>query len=403
MDAGREVAAGDVATPMNNRSDCMDIMTLNELKPLAERHEEPCVSIYMPTHRSRAEAQQDPIRFRNLLKKAESEIAAQYPDDEVAMGLVEQARGLEDDNDFWRHQSDGLALFFSPDYFDTYRVGLSFEEQVVVGQRFHVKPLLPVFTGDGRFYILAVSQNKVRLLAGSRTSVEEIHPEGLPENLADALGHEYSSRQLQFHTGSAGGAGQRNAVFHGQESEGYGKDMILRYFHQIDNGLRRAIGHEQVPLVPACVEYLMAIYREANSYQHLLDTGIKGNPDDLKPEELHTRAWEIVAPWFQQKKENALQRYQSLSGTAKVADDITQVLPEAYFGRVDTLFLAHGKNVHGVFSPRSGEVTRDESAEDGEDLLNAAAVHALLNGGLVFALPEKDLPGGSECAAIYRY
>ncbi|MDT8323074.1 MAG: hypothetical protein RRA94_03100 [Bacteroidota bacterium] len=382
----------------------MDIMTLNELKPLAERHEEPCVSLYMPTHRSWAEAQQDPIRFRNLLKKAESEIATLYPDDDVAMELVEQARGLEDDNDFWRHQSDGLALFFSPDYFDTYRVALPFAEEVVVGQRFHVKPLLPVFTGDGRFYILAVSQNKVRLLTGSRTSVEEIHPEGLPENLADALGHEYSSRHLQYHTGAAGGAGQRNAVFHGQESDGYGKDMILRYFHQIDSGLRRALGQEQAPLVLASVDYLMAIYEEANSYPHLLEAGIKGNPDDIKPKELHARAWEIVAPWYQQKREKAVQRFQALSGTEKVSDDITQVLPDAYFGRVDTLFVAEGEHVPGVFSPRNGEVLRTETAsKDSEDLLNAAAVHALLNGGLVFALPKKELPSGSECAAIYRY
>lgn len=382
----------------------MDIMTLNELKPLAERHEEPCISIYMPTHRTWSEAQQDPIRFRNLLKKAEESVAEHYPGDEEAMDMLAHAWGLVEEDDFWRYQSDGLAVFLSPDFFETFRVARSFSEEVKVGQRFHVKPLLPVFTGDGRFYILAVSQNKVRLLEGSRSSVEEVHPDGLPENLADALGHEYSSRHLQYHTGSAGGPGQRNAVFHGQESEGYSKDMVKRYFHHIDNGLRRAIGGEQVPLVIACVDYLMSIYQEANSYPYLLEEGLKGNPDDLKPAELQKRAWKVVEPWYQRKKEKALQRFEQLAGTERTATDVGDVMPEAYFGRVDALFVAEGKEVHGAFFPTTGEVEMDVDAGDGsEDLLNTAAVHTLLNSGLVFAVPQSEIPGGSECAAVYRY
>jgi hypothetical protein len=384
--------------------DSMDIMTLNELKPLADRHEEPCISIYMPTHRSWAEAQQDPIRFRNLLKKAEERIAELYPGDEEALDLLEHARELVDEEDFWRYQSDGLAVFLSPDFFETFRVARSFSEEVMVGRRFHVKPLLPVFTGDGRFYILAVSQNKVRLLEGSRMSVEEIHPDGLPENLADALGHEYSSRHLQYHTGAAGGQGKRNAVFHGQESDGYNKDMIRRYFHQIDNGLRRVIGGEHVPLVLACVDYLMAIYQEVNSYPFLLDTGVKGNPDDMKPAELQKHAWEIVQPWFQKTKEKTLHRYEQLAGTPKTCNDVVEVLPEAYFGRVDALLVATGVQVPGEFRPATGEVLQEGEASNGsEDLLNTAAVHALLNGGLVFAVPKDEIPGGTECAAVYRY
>ena len=382
----------------------MDIMTLNELKPLAERHDEPCVSIYMPTHRIWSESPQDSIRFRNLLKKAEDLIAEVYPDDHYAPEVLEHARELIEDEEFWRHQSDGLAVFLSPDFFETFRVARSFSEQVKVGPRFHVKPLVPVFTGDGRFYVLAVSQNKVRLLEGSRTGVEEIHPDGLPENLADALGHEYSSRHLQYHTGAAGGPGQRNAVFHGQESEGYNKNMIKRYFHHIDNGLRRTIGGEQVPLVVACVDYLMAIYEESNSYPYLLEEGIKGNPDDLKPAELQKRAWQIVEPWYQKKKEKALARYEQLAGTGKTETGIEAILPDAYFGRVDTLFVATGEQVSGEFLPNTGEVTLDGSPVDGkEDLLNTATVHTLLNGGLVFAQPKDEMPGGGVCAAIYRY
>jgi len=46
---------------------------------------------------------------------------------------------------------------------------------VVVSDRFHLKPLLPLLTGDGRFYILALSQNQVRLLQGTRYSVRGLY------------------------------------------------------------------------------------------------------------------------------------------------------------------------------------------------------------------------------------
>jgi hypothetical protein len=35
-----------------------------------------CVSIYMPTHRTGAETQQDPIRLKNLLREAEKHLFA---------------------------------------------------------------------------------------------------------------------------------------------------------------------------------------------------------------------------------------------------------------------------------------------------------------------------------------
>lgn len=382
----------------------MDIMTLNELRPLAERHEEPCISLYMPTHRIWSEAPQDVIRFRNLIKRAAERIDALYPDDDEARALLDPARELVDDDEFWRHQSDGLALFLSPDYFETFRVARSFTEEATVGHRFNVTPLLPVFTGDGRYYVLAVSQNRVRLLEGSRTSVEEIHPEGLPENLLDALGDESSSRSLQFHTGTSGASGARSAMYYGHDASNHTKDMVLRYFRRIDNGLRRVIAAEHVPLVLACVDSLLPIYREANSYPHLLDDAIAGNPDELKPEELRTQAWNLVSPWYQRSRETAISRYLTLSETEKTGNAIEEVLPEAYFGRVDTLLVAAGMQVPGMFSPSAGEVDLDVSdTEDSEDLLNTAAIHTLLNGGKVYAIPPDEMPAGVSCAALYRY
>jgi len=50
----------------------MNLVSRNELKDLMERHQGPCVSIFLPTHRAGKEIQQGPIRLKNLLREAES-------------------------------------------------------------------------------------------------------------------------------------------------------------------------------------------------------------------------------------------------------------------------------------------------------------------------------------------
>jgi len=94
-----------------------------------------------------------------------------------------------------------------------------------------------------------------------------------------------------------GKGGHHPAKFHGQ---GVGideaKEDILRYFQHIDRGLHALLKDETAPLMLAGVEYLFPLYQEANTYPHLLEQGITGNPDKLKAETLREKAWDIVEP-----------------------------------------------------------------------------------------------------------
>jgi hypothetical protein len=95
--------------------------------------------------------------------------------------------------------ADGLALFLAPHLSRSYRLPLAFEELAVVAGRFHVKPLLPLFTDDGRFDVLALSQNAVRMLECTRHSARQLELEGVPPNLAEALKYDDPEKQLQYH------------------------------------------------------------------------------------------------------------------------------------------------------------------------------------------------------------
>ena len=70
----------------------MNVLTRNNLMSLMEIHRGPCVSVYMPMHRSGPETQQDPIRFKNLLREAEERLMTQGLPAPEARELLESAQ-----------------------------------------------------------------------------------------------------------------------------------------------------------------------------------------------------------------------------------------------------------------------------------------------------------------------
>jgi len=387
----------------------MDILTRAELEQLMHKEQQWCVSIYMPTHRTGREAQQDPIRLKNLLGEAEKRLSARGVSTRDVQKMLEPASKFLQDSYFWQHQSDGLAIFLSSNRVRRYRLPLNFEEFVAVMDHFHIKPLLPLFTGDGQFYILALSQNEVRLLNGTRYSVNEVDIGQVVGSLAEAIPSDDHQASLQLHTsGSAGGmAGDGSVTFHGQGGGSESaKNDLLRYFRLVADGLTEFLQGDRVPLVVAGVEYLLPIYKEVNTYPNLIDMVIKGNPDLLSADELHKSAWDIIRPLFQAAQEEAVAHYQQLAGQAseRVADTLEKIVPAAYHGRVETLFVAAGVQQWGVFNPVTNEIELHDQIESGDEpLLDLAAVQTYLKGGIVYAVEPEKVPGGTSAAAVLRY
>lgn len=384
----------------------MNLISTHELATLAAETKTTCVSIYLPMERLGIETQQNPIRFKNAMREAEAQLMAAGLRPQEVRDLMERAQSL-DDYEFWQHQEDGLALFLSPNLFQSYRLPIDVPELVVVTERFHLKPLLSLLTGDGQFYILALSQNQVRLFQGTRFSVSEIQLEEMPTSMAEALKYDDPEKSIQFHTSTSQtvGGGDRSAMFHGQGvGEDDQNDNLLRYFRKVNEGIQELLKDQQAPLVLAGVEYLFPIYQQANTHPKLLGSGISGNPEILKPEELHNQAWQIVQPYFEQSLQDTIAQYQASVAAGQATDELQKVVAAAYYHQVDSLIVPVGQQQWGVFDPGTGEVQIHTSQEPGdEDLLDLAALHTLMNGGTVYAVEPEQVPGEAAIAAVLRY
>lgn len=385
----------------------MDTLSKHELGTLLPAQGGVCISLFAPTHPSGLETRQDPIRFRNLLRDTETQLLARrlrFPD---VKQLLERAYALLDDSYFWRHQSNGLALFLAPDLWRCYHLPIDFEERVIIAPHFHIRPLLPLVGGDERFYVLALSQQAVKVYEGTRYGLHEIELRNAPTSVADALQYDSFERHLSYRSAgpAPAGAGRAAAVFYGSDGEHDPKEQIASYFRQVDEGLRHLLQGSYAPVVLAGVDYVLPIYRGVSKLPHLASEAITGNPDDLNGIELRHQAWSVLQPYFQKKQEEAALQYRQLAGTPRASNKLKAVVQAAHHQRVAALFAAVGPAQWGQFDPETGaaRLRRAKVRPGDEDLVNVAAVYTLLNGGVVYAVEPAHMPCDAPLAALFRY
>ncbi|HDQ72576.1 MAG TPA: hypothetical protein ENN19_10835, partial [Chloroflexi bacterium] len=178
----------------------MNMISTVDLARLIEMSGDPCVSIYMPTERAGPAVEKNRIRLKNMLAKTEERLSERGLRRPAITDFLQPAQALVEDTMFWQRQSDGLALYICDGYFDYYRLPIDFEELVVVADALHVKPLLPLLSSNGRFYILALSQSEIRLLQCTRYTAQTLELRDVPGSIAEVLQWDDPEKRLQFHT-----------------------------------------------------------------------------------------------------------------------------------------------------------------------------------------------------------
>ena len=373
-------------------------------RALAEKSAAHLVSIYIPTYRS-SHNQEDQLRFKNALKQARNYLEERGMSQKEATAYLRPAQELLDQPQFWSHLSDGFAAFIGPDFFQYEELPITFDEFVIVGQHFHLSPMLPVLNSNQRFFLLALSQNDVRFFELNAHSVTPVKIEDLvPEDMRSLFEMSDVKGHLQHH--SVGKDGQGNTVYHGQgKGEDDRQDDIRKYFKEINDGLMKMLHDEKAPMILACVDYLLPLYQEVNDYKYLMDKNVSGNPEEDGPALLHEKAWEVVKDHFSKGMEQDKKLFQGAMSKDQASASLPDIVSAANYQKIETLFLRKGAHLFGHFDAESNETTLHESHEQNDrDLLDLAAVQTHLNGGKVYTLEREDLPAPTaEANAIYRF
>ncbi|MEO6446541.1 MAG: hypothetical protein ABIZ91_00195 [Gemmatimonadaceae bacterium] len=258
----------------------------------------PCISLYQPTHPRHPDNQQDPIRFRNLVKRLRERLLLRSPAQEVDL-LLQPFQRLTDDHTFWTHSMRGLAVFAARDMFKVYRVPRRMPELVVVADSFHTKPLLRLLQSTGRFQVLGLSRQEIHLFEGTQDDLREITPAaGVPRTLVEALGAELTEPHSTV--ASYGGGGTANSTMHhGHGGRSAEVDIDTeRFFRAVDRAIMEHHSRPSgMPLLLATLPEHRALFHQVSHNPFLLREGIDLHPSSLSLDELRERAWRVVEPY----------------------------------------------------------------------------------------------------------
>jgi len=381
----------------------IDAISETDLRNLAQTHADYCVSIYLPTARIGPGSDQVPIRLKNLVGSARKELEELGLKRSQIDNLLAPVAELKSDHDLLKSLDRGLAIFVSADRVFSYRLQREVDEVVVVTDRFHLKPLIPSVAGETTFHILAISQNRVRLLRGDRYGVAELTVSDVPSDMAQALAYDDREAQLHSHGARKVGAGRVSATFHGHGGikDTTGADLD-RFLGMVASGVAKVIDDPKSPTVLAGVDELVSRFRAAKNSLALVDEAVKGNSDTLDTAELHRRAWPLVEKEFDRTRSSDVDWFEAHPDV--VQSDIGEVVSAAGDGRIECLFVPVGVRQWGIVDSENRAVLNHEARQPGDhDLLDVAAVETILRRGRVYVVAPDSVPGGGVVAARLRY
>lgn len=342
----------------------MKALKVNEL---INKTDGPFVSIYMPTHRTAPDNQQDPTRFRNLLKEAESKL-----DDDT---MLNKAYAILEDDAFWNNSTDGLGVLI--DKKDTYVYHLSgkVSEKLFVGDYFHVLPLINYYELPNDYYFLDLSKDRFSLYSYKNGQLNEKDPD-----IYDKFHDLFDDKDIETE-GSAPTRGKSDAVHGYHTASDIEEKERDKYFRYLATELKNFLTDKEAKLI------LFGTSENVAEFKDMVDFEIYGTIekpfDSIKHDEIYDELKEALLPKYIKHMEERVDGLRTEIGQDRGTDNLSRIIEDSENGRVDVLYVSYD-------TEKSNEI----------DKLVATV---LQNGGEVVVIDTEYQNFDKEAGAKYRY
>ena len=383
----------------------------------------PCLSVYLPTHRTVPDNTVDRPTFRRLLHALEAALATSHPPAQIDR-LLHPLRLLDGDRHFWEHARDGLAVLAAGGAARVFPLQRPVPPLAIVAERFHTLPLVRLVAGRDRFEVLALTSREARIFEGTAwtdargTTVERLDalPVGTGPDGTILRAEVVDEEVFQPHRVQRG-MGLEGIVHGGMGSKRDDVDADTEIFlrHVDDTVHEKVSRRSELPLVLVAQARLAATFRGLAKNPLLLEEHVTSDPHLMAADTLAASVRPLVAAARRRVVERELRAFGHAHGRGLAQGDLADVARAAVAGRVATLLIEADRFETGRLDHATGAIvfagpaggpqarTGAATAVTGEDLFGAVAETVLLHGGTVLALARLEMPTESGVAAIDRY
>lgn len=355
-------------------------LTLKELKDV---HSENCVTIIMTTHRAKPDYLGDGLRLKNLIKEVETRLTADL-DKKEAAHLLEKVNTLADSIDH-SHNMESLMLFVNKDVAEYTRLPIKVEDRVVIDDTFATRDLVRAMHLETHYYILVLSQEKIRLI------------EAMNDKVVSEIGKPFPIENTQFFTKNraAGAIASKKS------------SLMAEYFNQADKEVNNVRKANPLPVFICALEENHNEYIKIADRKHsIFDVFLNKNSINDAVHTIVEESWAIVREYVVDKNNSRKEELKKAVGENKFLCDTNEIWNAISEGRVQTLFIEQG-----LFQPavmENGEivyVSEDKRNDKGviDDIYDEMIEANMDFGGDVVFLPKGELEKFNGFGAITRY
>jgi hypothetical protein len=353
------------------------------LKKLKDIIAENCITIILNTHRTFPDNQKDSLLLKNLIREAEARLISSIGKKD-ASSLVKRLRHLESDIDH-RKNLESLILFVNKDLAKYMRLPIAVENRVVIDKTFATRDLIRALHQEVDYFVLVLSQQKVRLI------------EAVANRVAGEAGDPFPiENNLFFPTSKAEQANAERQT-----------NLLSEFFNRIDKELNAVRKDNPLPVL-ICTE-------ESNYYEFLkiadqkdfyFKTFLNRNRVEEKDHAIVKDAWEIVKAYTKENNNSRKAELEKAVSTGRFLSDINDIWKAIHQGRVRTLFIAQGLFQPAIIKsdvviPVSGDKPDKEDVID--DIYDEMIETNMRYGGDVVFLPKDELIPFNGFGAVTRY
>jgi hypothetical protein len=270
---------------------------------LAAYRNQHCISVFFPTHSSGSEVNEnlDNRAFKNILQSLEHQLKDLSVSQDAIDTMLAPGYELLLSQNIWRELSQGLVMFISSGYFKYLRVPFPVPEEIMIQDSFGLTPLLPLLISQQYFYLLVFDKKHANLYRVDAFGIRHVPVKDMPDGIDDVVHFEEKQGKNLWRMGGRRGKGGAN--FHGVGAGIPDEKMnIAMYLDEVDETImKEGLADEHVPLMLAGVDYMLPIYRQVSTYNHIWETALPGNYEHENLNNIYTMAMKIIQPYFDEK------------------------------------------------------------------------------------------------------
>lgn len=362
---------------------------------LSEASGRDLISSFVKTHRSGRDVDQDRIRVKNATSEAEAVLTERGWKPRERSDRLSPVRDLDNDREFWEHQSAGLAIYVDEEgHFEAVALDHKPETGVFVMPVYSLRSLVDNL-GRSSHAVLALTMGDVALFEFGVSGMEQVDA-SLPESMDDLNWFVDREPQRQQHPGGSARAADR----HGHDPKlGQDEDRD-RFLRAVDSQLSRAVEADRVIVLGD--DDLVARF-SALSDLDTMSPENSGLSSPLSTVSVRDAAAPVVEQIEEETTRSVVADAIDQIGLGNATTELSDALPDAVSGRLGRLVISRQQGpIWGRMDSQSLEmIVRDEPTPADVDLIDRLVVEAVRTGADVFAVDGSV--DGEDFVAVRRF